>query len=88
MKTSNLYFAAGAVSYGAIVPETEEEGRKIIFCLENCPDEVFIYLNGKVQVEYIRDFEHLFHLYTSRCLMFTPSYPNSLKDLKALIHDR
>ena len=88
MENSNLYFVASAVSYGSVVDSTENRNGRVFFFMSNCPETVYILLNGEIQLEQVRDFSHLFHLFNSRCLMLLPTYPNSLKDMKALLYDR
>lgn len=87
-ENSNLYFVASAVSYGSVVGKTENRDGRIFFYLSNCPEWVYTLLNAEIGKEPVRDFQHLFHLFNSRCLMLLPSYPNSLKDMKALLYDR
>lgn len=87
-ESSNIYFTASAVSYGARVQETEKIGTRVTFYLENCPEKVYTYLNREVIEEEVKDFTHLLNLYASRCLMLLPTYPTSLKDMKTLLYDR
>ena len=89
MESSNLYFSAAAVSYGAIIESTDADEKKRVYLqLGNCPKEAWVITNGEVKRERIVDFDQLQNLFTSRVLMLLPSYPNSLKDLKTLIHER
>ena len=87
-ENSNLYFVASAVSYGSVVERTENRNGRIFFQLNNCPGRVHVLLNGEITSEAVRDFQHLFHLFNSRCLMLLPTYPNTLKDIKSLLYDR
>jgi hypothetical protein len=87
-ENSDIYFVAGAVSYGSIVEKTDDRDGRVFFHLSNCPRDVYLQKTGELSTEAVKDFNHLFHLFKSRCLMLPPTYPNSLKDMKALLYDR
>lgn len=89
MKSSNLYFVASCVAYGARVIDTTNNGGRVTFELSDCPPKVQIQNSDReVDVEYPVGFDDLFLLFSSKKLWFPPNYPSTIQDIKSLIYSR
>ena len=55
MESSNLYFSAAAVSYGATIESTDVDTKgRVHFELDSCPKEAWIIRDGEVKKEKAR----------------------------------
>jgi len=86
-RIGDMYLAAALLSYNACLEEIDKSNpKRMKFCFSDPPPYVFK-LEGiavvKVNEPSLDDVETLF---ISKKLMFLPSYPSSIWDIKTAIH--
>jgi len=88
IKVNDMYLAAAFLAYGATLVEIDKTDiRRQRFCFRNDIPYVYV-MNRSGDIDFkespdVRDVETWF---ISKTLIFPPSYPDSIRSIKSVIH--
>lgn len=83
----DMYLAAAFLSYGvSLIRIEKKEPRRQKFIFSGCPNRVFVKEGGMVKTLEAVSLDELETLFIGETLMLPPSYPDSVRRMKASIH--
>lgn len=83
----DMYLAAAFLSYGVSLSRIERKTpRRQKFIFSGCPNRIFIREGGMVNTMENPSLEDIETMFIAEKLMFPPSYPDSIRRIKASIH--
>ena len=87
-KISDMYLAAALLSYGADLDEIDRgDSKRQKFCFQEDSIDYIFTLDGNVPVRrQSPTIDEIETLFVSKKLLFLPSYPDSIRGIKSLIH--